>query len=422
MSSTNGNNKVNPDEDKENASTFYDHHQHFRSGKPILFPQTPAHLLKRSSSILSKQKPDIKPGNLELQLQSDAGAGAVPPNISPRRQLLQLQNRFPLSKKDNNNSFILKQQQQQFDHKRLKKYGSVLGLGTDGNNHNNLTRIKSLVLKDIDDDDNAGSHTDNSTNGNIRGSLNYSAIPNLDFNIDTIQERRKGSDDDSEDDDTGADDLFGLKLKHAMNNNNNNNNSDGSGLLFHDSNHGLHQLINFNKKNMPEKNSISQSVKLDNKKEDTYDEEDDIEYAPIREDSLPYIPQGYTPFTNEDINKLKVYHSPFAIHHDHSDYQQSPSTLGDPEMLLSLQSFDTQTATTSSSCASPSLYPTTPIHKDTNINTTDQKHNTVILNVHNNDNESEGEYGGEHDQEIDKIYNGDGLDEDDLNDLINDLQ
>lgn len=250
------------------------------------FPQTPAHLLKRThSTVLKSLAPAEKP-NLANQ-----GGNKHGKNESPLRKLHAQQGRPPLASKDNNrsNSFIFQQQQQQqqqqsssltlkgnptlfkkqkqpslrYNHrtehgqllanpKKLKKYGSVLG-------YNALPKIKSLVLKDID-------------SGN----------------------RAEDDDDDDDDDDDSG---LSSKLQNAISrpNGKDEENGEDSEIVGLFSKNGLQQLI--------------REAKGGEEKDDR-----SIEYGPNKQEPLPYIPTGYTSLAAEDINKLKTFHSPYSVH------------------------------------------------------------------------------------------------------------
>ncbi|QLL32021.1 hypothetical protein HG536_0C01890 [Torulaspora globosa] len=241
-------------------------------GSTVSFPQTPAHLLKRSVSTVFKQpnvddseKPDL----------SNAACDAPIKNISPLRRACAQQGRLPLASKDNNraSSFGLQQQQQQpllkrdnslykkrkpFERvplgpneqllanpRRLKKYGSVLG-------YNSLPKMKSLVLKDVGQ-----------------------------------SEEQEDNDEDDDEDDS----VLRLKLRDAL------NNSDGAkevGGLFGKTG-GLQQLIR------------------DSKREEEDFEDREIEYCPPKHDPLPYVPDGHVPLLKEDIEKLTTFRSPYLI-------------------------------------------------------------------------------------------------------------
>ncbi|QLQ82428.1 hypothetical protein HG537_0H01900 [Torulaspora globosa] len=235
------------------------------TGSTVTFPQTPAHLVKRSVSTVFKQS---NIDDLEKLDVGGAGCDAPVKNISPLRRACVQQGRLPLASKDNNraNSFGIQQQQQNSLYKkrkpfervplgpseqilanprRLKKYGSVLG-------YNGLPKMKSLVLKDVGQGD----------------------------------EQECNDEDDDEDDS-----VLRLKLREAL------NNSDGTkeveGLFGKTG--GLQQLI----------------------RESGKDEEDfedrEIEYCPPKHEPLPYVPDGHVPLLKEDIEKLTTFRSPYLI-------------------------------------------------------------------------------------------------------------
>lgn len=276
------------------------------------FPQTPAHLLKRTHSTVLKS---LAPAGAEIPDLANQGGNKHGKNESPLRKLCVQQGRPPLASKDNNrsNSFIFQQQQQQqqqqqssslalkgnstlfkkqkqpslrynyrAEHgqllanpKKLKKYGSVLG-------YNALPKIKSLVLKDID----SGSK----------------------------QEEHDEEDDDDDDDDSG----LSSKLQNAISRPNRKNeggeeDSEIGGLFSKD---GLQQLV--------------REAKKDEDKDDR-----SIEYGPIQQDPLPYVPNGYTSLTADDINKLKTFHSPHSVQH----LNNIDSEEENPHGLLELEDF-----------------------------------------------------------------------------------
>ena len=180
-------------------------------------------------------------------------------------------------------------------------------------------------------------------------------------------------------------------MKQHENNSNEEENEGMSGLgigLFHDNEDnsksklgGLQQLI---RENTKERSTSKIRSPLKTIGQDT-DSDREIEYAPIREEPLPFVPFGYTPFTPEDINKLKTFHSSYKL--------DSPvSTVEDADKLLALETIETSV-----------------------------------------DDEAEWEHEVRHhrrrptrdsnDDSIDLVplYNGEGLDEDDLQDLLADL-
>ncbi|QLG74558.1 hypothetical protein HG535_0G04410 [Zygotorulaspora mrakii] len=269
-----------------------------------VFPQTPAHLLKRTRStvlkpppLAEKQEPNRAKGDLKSR------------NVSPLRRLCVQQGRLPLASKDNNrsggitqatqsqmqpillkdNSTQLKKHKQPLferqtnrsEHahilanpRKLQKYGSVLGC-------NALPKMKSLVLKDVD----------------------------------------KGGEDEDDDEDEGdnyEDKLLRSKLQGAINESKDKVYQSEKGRigLFHDN--GLEQLI----RATSEKNK---------------DEEDkEIESGPKKYESLPYIPSGYIPPNDADIEKLKTFHLPSEVSGVNDEEDSDSSRYGE---LLELENF-----------------------------------------------------------------------------------
>lgn len=65
-----------------------------------------------------------------------------------------------------------------------------------------------------------------------------------------------------------------------------------------------------------------------------------IEYAPKRQEELPHVPNGYEPFDQESIEKLKNHKSPFQVdplHFDKDEYNID-NDLGTEPQLLSIES------------------------------------------------------------------------------------
>lgn len=264
-------------------------------GGSLAFPQTPAHLLKRSVSTVFKQSSVDDKEKVDL---SNTACDAPVKNISPLRRACTQQGRLPLASKDNNraNSTVLQQQHQPalkrdislykkrkpFERvplgpndqllanpRRLKKYGSVLG-------YNGLPKIKSLVLKDLG--------------------------PN------------EEQEEDDEEDDEDEDHLLRLKLRDAL------NQSDGDkevGGLFGKTG-GLQQLIR------------------DSKKDDDEYEDREIEYCPPKVEPLPYIPDGHIPLLKSDIDKLKTFQSPYLVEDECSkSSEETDSCFLDLELIES---------------------------------------------------------------------------------------
>lgn len=245
-------------------------------GSSVSFPQTPAHLLKRSVSTVLKQS-NVE-GSETVEVGSVACDAPVK-NISPLRRACVQQGRLPLASKDNNraSSFGVQQQQQQpslkrensfykkrkpFERvslgpneqllanpRRLKKYGSVLG-------YNGLPRMKSLVLKDVGQ-----------------------------------SEEQEDNDEDNDEDDDEDDNVLRLKLRNAFNSSD--EVKEVGGLFGKTA--GLQQLIR------------------DSKKEEEDFEDREIEYCPPKPEPLPYVPDGHVPLLKEDIEKLTTFRSAYLI-------------------------------------------------------------------------------------------------------------
>lgn len=237
----------------------------------VSFPQTPAHLLKRSQSAMMKPSGEENPSNLTYR-----DCDAPVKRASPSRRVQQ--GRPPLASKDNNRStgFLpqLQKLQQQpslkrnlsqskkrnanvvdgqllTNPRRLKKYGSVLG-------YNALPKMKSLVLKDVD---------------------------------------KVGEQGEDENDDEDEDHILRLKLHNAIDRSD--EEGEEVGGLFDKS--GLLHLVR------------------DSKKDEDDWEDREIEYGPQRHEPLPYIPEGHLSLAQEDYDKLKTFRSPYLIEDDYSD-------------------------------------------------------------------------------------------------------
>lgn len=249
------------------------------------FPQTPAHLLKRTRSTILKAPPLA--GKQELNNISADSNGR---DLSPLRKMYAQQGRLPLASKDNNrskgtifqqqqptntslfmkdNKLQLKKHKQPYvDHqkksehghvlaspRKLQKYGSVLGCSA-------LPKMKSLVLKDVgkndsDDEDNEG---------------------------------------DFEDDDE-EDNILRAKLQKAI------SRPAGVKEVYRDDE--VEGLFN--------KSGIKQLIQEVLQKDDQEEESIEIEQGPTRYQPLPYLPNGYTPPSEKDIEKLKAFHSPYVL-------------------------------------------------------------------------------------------------------------
>lgn len=312
-------------EDKENNIVYTGNES---SG--INFPQTPAHLLKRSHSNILK--PPVRLDQLKGDANSNNGntlkyiQGGK--EVSPTKRLhthAQQQGRLPLAAKDNNRSksFIfpetfnqskdadlpqlqntlsirkndqlrklsqISRSRSRANHndllsnsRKLQKYGSVLG-------YNALPKMKSLVLKDLAD---------------------------------------SGKNEESSDDDEGNEDSeskLGKKLQSALlkQDSSDGENELNGGLGLFNEQGGLQQLI---------KNSTK------NEQKTKYDKSDkngdyDIEIAPQRQEPLPYVPEGYSAFQQEDIEKLKTFNSPYKL--DLEDEDDTPDKVD----LLPLEQID----------------------------------------------------------------------------------
>ncbi|AJU58650.1 Pds1p [Saccharomyces cerevisiae YJM1478] len=312
-------------EDKENNIVYTGNES---SG--INFPQTPAHLLKRSHSNILK--PPVRLDQLKRDANSNNGntlkyiQGGK--EVSPTKRLhthAQQQGRLPLAAKDNNRSksFIfpetfnqskdadlpqlqntlsirkndqlrklsqISRSRSRANHndllsnsRKLQKYGSVLG-------YNALPKMKSLVLKDLAD---------------------------------------SGKNEESSDDDEGNEDSeskLGKKLQSALlkQDSSDGENELNGGLGLFNEQGGLQQLI---------KNSTKNEQKTKNDKSDKTDDYD-IEIAPQRQEPLPYVPEGYSPFQQDDIEKLKTFNSPYKL--DLEDEDDTPDKVD----LLPLEQID----------------------------------------------------------------------------------
>lgn len=143
--------------------------------------------------------------------------------------------------------------------RKLQKYGSVLG-------YNALPKMKSLVLKDL---------------------------------VDPGKNEESSDDDDGSE---GSENKLSKKLQNALlqqHSSDDEHEFSGDIGLFNNQG-GLQQLI---------KNSVQNESKSKSDNADGYE----IEIAPQRLDPLPYVPDGYSPFRQEDIQKLKSFNSPYEL-------------------------------------------------------------------------------------------------------------
>lgn len=247
--------------------------------------------------------------------------------------------------------------------KRLKKYGSILDINNDDNKNKlslrsshsiNLPRTKSLILKDPIDS-------------------------NASNKVDTCSESENVSDSDSEEEWAHfKNSSLTLKLQNVLNKKTTNNNKN---------------------------RNISQ--------------DDEIEYRSKEIDEIPYIPDGYIPFTQEDLNKLSEYH-PYDVLIDGTIVKHDVEEENEELIIntnLSNNQLDKKTK-----IASPTLL---PIEICLNANA------DGIINNNNNDDDIKVSDGINLKQNsctmdneqldllpLDIEYNGDGLNDDDIADLI----
>lgn len=247
-------------------------------------PTTPSHLLKRSQSFmkpLASNSPTKKSGK-RLPLASkdnnksntliNNGRKNALVNLAPNNSLLhggKLKRNRPVV--SHTGSFIntntSKPSFPLLPDSRLKKYGSVLG-------YNGLPRVKSLVLKDVDE-----------------------------RKIGKSEEDEEEEEDDDDDEEEEEDNPLAAKLLKALNNHNEDDKEEGSiGLLG--SNTGLQQLLKH--RNVEEGESS----------------DFEIEIVPPHSEELPHVPNGYSPFKESDVIKLNTFTSPFSMHKEDSDCEE----------------------------------------------------------------------------------------------------
>lgn len=371
-------------EDKENNIVYTGNESSSTS-----FPQTPAHLLKRSHS--NVLKPPVRLDQLKKDVNSNSGKNLKyiqgGKEVSPTKRLhthTQPQGRLPLAAKDNNRSksfvFALETANQNKDaeivpqqqntlstrkndqlrklsqvsrnrnrgnyngmlnnSRKLQKYGSVLG-------YNALPKMKSLVLKDL---------------------------------ADPAKNQESSDDDDGSE---GTDNKLSQKLQSAFfqQHSSEDEHEFSGGIGLFNNQGGLQQLI---------KNTAK--GKEGPGKEDGDDH--DIEIAPQRQEPLQYVPDGYPPFQQEDILKLKTFNSPYGLDLEgNSNNTNSADKVG----LLSLVEIN---------------------EEDEKDNTThiigdQQEPAELSLALQNSEDDDNAAM-----PLIESLYNGEGLDSEELEDLL----
>ncbi|CAI1823937.1 hypothetical protein SEUBUCD650_0B02410 [Saccharomyces eubayanus] len=371
-------------EDKENNIVYTGNESSSTS-----FPQTPAHLLKRSHS--NVLKPPVRLDQLKKDINSNNGKNLKyiqgGKEVSPTKRLhthTQQQGRLPLAAKDNNRSksfvFALDTANQNKDAelvpqqqntlstrkndqlrklsqiscnrnrgnyngmlnntRKLQKYGSVLG-------YNALPKMKSLVLKDLADPG----------------------------------KNQESSDDD--DGSEGADNKLGKKLQSAFfqQHSSEDEHEFSGGIGLFNNQGGLQQLI---------KNTAKGKEGSAKEDHDDYD----IEIAPQRQEPLLYVPDGYPPFQQEDILKLKTFNSPYGLDLEcESNNANSTDKVG----LLSLVEINEE------------------VEQDNTAHTiSDQQEPAALsLALENAEDDENAAI-----PVIESLYNGEGLDSEELEDLL----
>lgn len=211
----------------------------------------------------------------------------------------------------------------------LKKYGSILYQGNNNNintlNKNSLPKVKSLVLKDIDDNDNDGNSSTSS-----------------DTDEDTILQ----------------------SIKQGLSK----------------SNKGLSELL--------EENEM--------KTKDDDNDDLDIEFAPLREKEIEYIPDGIDVLQIDDLQKLNDINIEPMTFDLGLDQDNGPNNMKG-SLLMDLQSVSDYDNNDNDNDIGMSLQPHT--HRDKHHNRTDIEIDT---------------------SDIDSVYHGHGLDADDIADLLAD--
>lgn len=256
---------------------------------------------------------------MKKQIYGNNG-GNGKPNKSQARRV----KRLPLASKDSNRSndgiSFNKNDNKGLSRNssiHLKKYGSILYQTNNSNlnttNKNVLPKVKSLVLKDIDDDNSSSSS------------------------------------------DTDEDNIL-QSIKQGLS----------------QSNNGLSALLEENE-TKPNDNSDL-----------------DIEFAPLRENEIEYIPDGIDVLQIDDLKRLNdINIEPMTFELGLDNYDKAPGGTG--SLLMDLQPVTDYDEDIGMSMEQP--------HRDTH-------HNKANINIDTDD--------------IDSIYNGHGLDADDIADLLAD--
>ncbi|KAG0665927.1 hypothetical protein C6P45_000323 [Maudiozyma exigua] len=260
-------------------------------------------------------------------------------NVKPNRSQARRVKRLPLASKDSNrtNSGISFNKNDSKGLSRnssihLKKYGSILYQGNNSNinnsdtlSKNSLPKVKSLVLKDIDDNDNDGNSS-------------------------------TGSDTDE--------DIILQSIKQGLS----------------QSNKGLSALLEENEMKTNDLGGNNDDL--------------DIEFAPLREKEIEYIPDGIDVLQIEDLKKLNDINIEPMTFDLGLDQDDGPNKIKG-SLLMDLQSVSDYDDNDND--IGMLLQPHT--HRD-------KRHNRTDIEIDTSD--------------IDSIYHGHGLDADDIADLLAD--
>lgn len=333
------------------------------------------HTDKENSIIPSTPLQQLKPQSIDALTRTKSKRGA---SLSPTKRL-------PFAAKDNNvssfnvskNLFSNIVKQPLVDRnknkdtgkdniKRLKKYGSILDINNDDNRHKlslrsshsiNLPRTKSLILKDP---------------------------------IDSKKSNEVSRRGESE------------------------NENDGENESESESDEGWSHFKN-NSLKLKLQNVLDKKTSNNNLKNDVH-QDDDIEYRSKEVDEIPYIPDGYIPFSQEDLNKLSEYHphnvliNGTIVRHD----EEEENTAFILNNNLSNNPQDKELT-----MVSPTLL---PLETCLNTSVDDDNHSDHNTEISYNKTLKQDSYITENEPldllPLDIEYNGDGLNDDDIVDLI----
>lgn len=325
------------------------------------------HTDKENSIIPSTPLQQLKPQSLDGLTRTKSKRGA---SLSPTKRL-------PFAAKDNNvSSFnvsknlfsnIVKQplvdrnknkDTGRDNTKRLKKYGSILDINNDNNRHKLSLRSSHSI--------------------NLPRTKSLILKDPIDSNKSDKVSKRGESESES-----GSDEEW----SHFKNNS-----------------------LKLKLQNVLDKKASNTNVKSD------VHQDDDIEYRSKDVDEIPYIPDGYIPFSQEDLNKLSEYH-PYNVLINgtivkHDEEEENTAFILNNNLFNNSQDKEL-------TIVSPTLL---PLETCLNTSVDDDHHNDHNTKISYNKTLKQDSYITENEPldllPIDIEYNGDGLNDDDIVDLI----